>query len=341
MNHNISKNSRVLDIYARLCEGKTINKKEESARFRVNERTVQRDIDDIRAFLHERKVSGNDTCAVEYNHAKKCFEMHGNEGSHMSNAEILATAKILLESRAFPKKEMGAVLDKLISACASSKDSKLVSDLISNERFHYTELSSQRSIKELLWNIGTYIKEQRIVEITYNKKHSDETQVKRFVEPLSIMFSEYYFYLLANRLTKTETGYTKQFDCPAIYRIDRIEECTPTKDKFRIDFSNRFEEGILRKQIQFMYGGELEHIRFRYTGINIEAILDRLPAANVVSSDNTGCIVDVCAYGRGFMMWLLSQGDSVEVLKPERYREQIKQTLNSMLSKYWKDTAAS
>ncbi len=53
-----SKNSRTLDMYVRLCEGRVINKAEEAERFGVDERSIQRDIDDIRAFLDER-ATGN------------------------------------------------------------------------------------------------------------------------------------------------------------------------------------------------------------------------------------------------------------------------------------------
>lgn len=41
-----SKNQRTLDIYVRLCEGKVINKKTESQNFGMDERSIQRDIDD-------------------------------------------------------------------------------------------------------------------------------------------------------------------------------------------------------------------------------------------------------------------------------------------------------
>ena len=37
----------------------------------------------------------------------------------------------------------------------------------------------------------------------------------------------------------------------------------------------RSAEGEFRKRVQFMYGGRLEHIRFRYTGPSLEAVLDR------------------------------------------------------------------
>lgn len=48
-----SKNYRTINMYVRFCEGKTINKTEEAQRFGVDERSIQRDIDDIRAFLDE------------------------------------------------------------------------------------------------------------------------------------------------------------------------------------------------------------------------------------------------------------------------------------------------
>ena len=60
MSDHHSKNSRILDMYERLCAGKGLNKTEEALRFSIDERSVQRDIDDIRAYLAERSVSSGD-----------------------------------------------------------------------------------------------------------------------------------------------------------------------------------------------------------------------------------------------------------------------------------------
>ena len=54
--HKSSKNNRILSLYVSLCEGKAINKSEEAKRFNVDERSIQRDIDDIRAFLDEQRT---------------------------------------------------------------------------------------------------------------------------------------------------------------------------------------------------------------------------------------------------------------------------------------------
>ena len=60
-----SKNYRTLDMYLRFCEGKMINKAEEAEHFGVDERSIQRDIDDIRAFLDERSVTAGDGRTIE------------------------------------------------------------------------------------------------------------------------------------------------------------------------------------------------------------------------------------------------------------------------------------
>ena len=121
-----SKNLRTLDMYVRFCEEKIINKTEEAQRFGVDERSIQRDIDDIRAFLDERRVGSKDTRTIEYNRTKKGFVMIGTESSMMTNSEILAVSKILLESRAFTKRELKVILDKLVEGCVPLKNMKLV-----------------------------------------------------------------------------------------------------------------------------------------------------------------------------------------------------------------------
>ena len=96
MNCRYSKNSRILDMYERLCAGKTLNKSDESLRFGIDERSVQRDIDDIRAYLAERSISSGDDRQVVYDRQKKGFLLSGYQSPLMTNSEILAVSKILL-----------------------------------------------------------------------------------------------------------------------------------------------------------------------------------------------------------------------------------------------------
>ena len=207
MENKKSKNYRVLDIYVRFCEGKAINKGEEANKFGVDERSIQRDIDDIRAFLEERRINdSNDFRDIKYDRVNKIFKMTGIKSAAMTNSEILAVVKILLESRAFTKKEMNRIIKKIIGGCVPMKNMKIVSDLIANERYHYTEIQKEDVISKKLWEIGTNIKEHEMLEIEYIK--IEKEKVKRIIEPMSLLFSEYYFYLIAFITKKDENGDT-------------------------------------------------------------------------------------------------------------------------------------
>lgn len=330
-----SKNYRTLDMYVRLCEGKLINKTEESKKFGVDERSIQRDIDDMRAFLDEKSVDSGDGRKIVYDRAKKGFIMTGDEPSMMTNSEILAVSKILLESRAFTKRELGTILNKLIEGCVPFKNMKLVSDLIANEKYHYVELNHKEYIQDKLWEIGSDIHEHNLVSLRYARANAPRESIKRIVEPVAILFSEYYFYLNAYIVEKNESGnYVHKYNYPAIFRIDRIKNYEHLNEKFRISYSNRFEEGEFRKRIQFMYAGKLEKVQLKFFGENPEPILDRLPTARVVEQYDNECTIEAEVYGKGIIMWILSQGSKVEVLKPESMREEMKNALLDMIKLY-------
>ncbi len=333
----INKNNRILDIYLRLNEGKTINKTEDARYYGVNERSIQRDIDDIRAYLSAQSSEGKGNRDIVYDRMKKGFVMTGEIPSLMTNSEILAVSKILLESRAFSKEEMNGILDKLISGCVPEKNMKLVIDLLSNERHHYVELGKKPRNMDKLWDMGVAIRGKQLLSLTYHRQQDKEGKVvQRYVEPLSIIFSEYYFYLIGYIVdweNKTDT-ITLRHDYPAVFRIDRIDSYELLERNFKVQYGNRFEEGEFRKRVQFMYPGELTWIEIRYTGTSVEAVLDRLPSARITRQERDTYYIEAEVYGTGILMWLLSQGDRVEVLRPGSLRNEMRQKLLQILDKY-------
>lgn len=336
MNTRLSKNNRILDLYTRFCKGKVINKEEEAERFDVDARSIQRDIDDIRSFLDECAVMDSvETRKIIYDRMKKGFVMTGNDSRFMENSEILAVSKILLASRAFTKKELSGILKKLVDGCVPLKDMRLVSELLSNEKFHYVELHHKSHIQDKLWELGTDIQEQNLIEITYKKGEHIRETVKRLIEPVALLFSEYYFYLNAFIVERDESGaLSHKYDYPAIFRIDRIRSYQRTGEKFRVAYADRFEEGEFRKRIQFMYAGELMRIQLRFYGRNPEPILDRLPTARITSQDEETCTISAEVYGKGILMWLLSQGSRIEVLRPESLRQEIREQAEGIWKLY-------
>lgn len=314
--YKIDKTTRILDIYTHLINGYLINKAQEAQKYEVNERSIQRDIDDIRNYLDNRNINEGIINSVIYDRIQKGYHLEQIYKINLTNSEILAVCKILLASRAFTKAEMVEILNKLVSCCVPEANQKLVSNLISNEEFHYVELQHKTVYIETMWEIGQAIGACHYIEIDYERV-KNKTIEKVKVKPVAIMFSEYYFYLTAF-IDGEEVK--KDFDVindayPTIYRIDRIKKLKVLNESFHIPYSSRFEEGEFRKRIQFMYGGKLQEVVFEYYGYDIDTILDRLPTATILSEKEGVYTISAEVFGTGIDMWLQSQGDRIKVLK--------------------------
>lgn len=305
---------RVLGIYTKLMNGYLITKAEEATNYGVNERSIQRDFDDIRNYLETECERTGFVNTVIYDRTNKGYRLEQIYKMKFSNSEVLAICKILLDSRAFTKKEMLEMLGKLISCCVPKANQQMVTDLISNEEFNYVQPRHKTKFIDTMWDLGQAIKQSRYVELDYHRK--DKKIVTRRVKPAAIMFSEYYFYLAAYI---DDEKLKKEFedvgdDLPTIYRIDRITKLTVLDERFHVLYSNRFEEGEFRKRVQFMYSGKLRKVRFKYLGPDVDSILDRLPTAVIENEKNGVYTIKAEVYGTGIDMWLKSQGNYVEVV---------------------------
>ncbi|MCI8353703.1 MAG: WYL domain-containing protein [Lachnospiraceae bacterium] len=309
---NIGKSSRVLYLYAKLLRGQIIRKDRLAEQFGVNERSIQRDLDIIRSFLDMAEVEEDRKAQLIYDYREKGYRLKQEGRINLSNEEVLAVSKILLASRAFTKREMLGILDSLIENCVPKEERRLVDRLLENEKFHYAELQHHKIFLDKLIPLGKAIRESRVIRIQYGKL-KEKDAVERRLEPLAILFSEYYFYLVAFIEEPDGKGNfeSKENRFPAIYRIDRIENLEVLAERFKIPYADRFEEGEFRKRIQFMYGGELRKIRFRYRGVSVEAVLDRLPTARILKEEDGAYVIEAEVYGKGVDMWVRGQGEDI------------------------------
>lgn len=302
------RSGRVLYIYDRLQKCLSLNKEELGARFQVTAKTIQRDIDEVRNYYAD-----NYTCKeVVYNRRDKVFEVENNSDHTISAVEVFALVKILLDSRAFNNEE----LDKLYStlcATVSKSEEQAFHELVRNEKFHYQPTRHGKPILDTIWNLGQCIKKQVVIEISYTRM--DGTPTKRAVHPLAIVFSEFYFYLIA----KIED---REHETPTFYRVDRIKTLTMLGRRYRYIY---FEDGELKKRGQFVYGGQLITVRLMCKVTALEAVMDRLPTAKLVESTDEWTTIEAEVFGtKACSMWLLGQGDQVKVLEPEELRQEMK-----------------
>ena len=80
------------------------------------------------------------------------------------------------------------------------------------------------SFLDTMWQLGKAIQQHRYVHITYGRL-KDRKVVERRLKPLALLFSEYYFYLIAFIETAISKKSMKALAniTPTIYRLDRIK----------------------------------------------------------------------------------------------------------------------
>ncbi len=306
------KAERILSIYSRLKEGHVVCREEISEEYGVTARTVYRDITDIQNFLQNHSSLTGEIQEIVYDKRRGGYMLQTKADSQIRPRELLAVCKIMLESRALVKEEMFPILRKLSGMCGT--DGKPIAEYIGNEMHHYIELRHGKRILDTLWTLERAVNEQRYVKIRYQKLKNRET-VTRVVKPVGVMFSEFYFYLTAfiEDIDKEKAFQNPDDPFPTIYRMDRLEGVELLDGHFSIPYAERFEEGEFRKRVQFMYGGSLQRVKFRYYGSDINAVLDRLPTAEILSEKDGVYTVAAEVFGKGIDMWLRSQGENVEV----------------------------
>lgn len=303
IDYNGNKGFRLLSIFERLSKGESVEKALLADSFRVTQKTIQRDIDDLRTYLAETHMTENDV-AIKYDKVRNVYYLVRFEREWLTNQEVMALCKILLESRAFCREELENLIEKLLTQVVPN-DRKKIEDIIRNEQHYYVPLRHGKALFSILWDISQFINNNEILKFTYTRLDGNSNE--RVVKPVSIMFSEYYFYLIAYMADGS-----KAF--PTTFRIDRIANLNGTKQYFNIPYKDRFNDGEFRKRVQFMYSGELRKITFEYSGSSIEAVLDRLPTAEILDEKDGVYKVKVEVYGEGIDVWLRSQAEKIKIV---------------------------
>lgn len=302
-NFRENKGFRLLNIYERLNKGEKVSKQRLAEDFGVSVKTIQRDIDDLRAYVAETHFTDFEA-SVRYDRAKNCYYLVRLEREWVTNEEALALCKILLESRAFRKDELSQLIEKLIMQIAPA-DRSTAENIIRSEFVNYVPLQHKKHLLSPVWKLSEYITNQRVISFYYTRQDGKES--KKTVKPVSIMFSEFYFYLIAFAADDS-------VDYPIVFRIDRIAEMKETGETFSVPYRERFNDGEFRKRIQFMYSGKLKKVTFEYSGV-LEAILDRLPTAKIIKKEKNVYTITAESYGNGIDMWLRSQGDLARIIE--------------------------
>ena len=317
---------RLLKMFDMLQRGAELSSRELQNQFGITAKSVQRDIEELCMYIADNYNQSN-VDNIEYSRVQKAYLWRGRSHILLDEKEILLIAIILLESRGLTKDELNKILEKVFLQCTPEAENK-IKQLIKNEMFYYKATQNAKPMGELLWRLMDAKQRHKCLRATYKRIRSKEYEPVELM-PLGIMFSEMYFYLLAKVAGDAE-------DEVITFRVDRLGECEVLDKSFRVEYNDRFQEGIFRQEIQFMSMGKLMDVVFRYSGKSLEAVLDRLSNAEAVSKDDQGTVVRAKVYERGAKMWFMTQAENIEILEPAWFRESMRESIEKMLALYEK-----
>lgn len=321
------KQERILEIFFRGLRGEDISVQALANEYEVSTKSITRNINDLKAFLSDhRELVGN--TELQYSHQDRCYRLYMDE--FLSSKELFALTEVMIGARAFSQEELLRLVDKL-RRFTTPDDRVKLGDMIRKELYHYSQVRHDcESVQERLWQLVNCINEKREISVDYYRM--DRKWVTHRLRPASVMFADYYFYLIAFKIDKKSEN-------PTYFRVDRIKELTIHRKQFTAEEAPGFDEGWLRDRSLFMWPGPLRTIRFEFNGPSVQAVLDKLPTANIIDrfpmpNGSIKYLIEAETYGDGIKMWLLSQGSWVKVLSPPDFVEIIKTEAKKMADYY-------
>ena len=321
-----TKQGRLLEIFFRSLRGEDLSVKKLAAEYGVSTKSVSRDIGDLKAFLADhRELVGN--TELEYSSQEKCDRLYMDE--FLTSKELFALVEVMIGARAFSKEELLTLTGKL-KKFTTTKDRPKLDELIRKELYHYAEVKHDcESVQETLWKLVGCIADKREITIEYYRM--DRACKTHRIRPASVMFTDYYFYLIAFL-----AGEDEERDKPLYFRADRIKRIVEHRGTRNEEETPEFDEGLLRKRSLFMWPGKLRTIRFEFSGPSVQAVLDKLPTARIIERSGGKYALEAEVYGDGIKMWLLSQGSWVKVTAPDEFVEEMRKE-STILYKLYTD----
>lgn len=321
-----TRRDRVLEIFFRGLRGEDLCVQKLADEYEVSTKSITRSLNDLKAFLADHRELVGHT-ELQYSHRDKCYRLYMDE--FLSSKELFAMVEVLIGARAFSKDELLQLTSKL-KRFTTPEDRNKLEELIRKELYQYPEVKHDcDSVMDTLWQLMLCISEKR--EITVEYYRADRALREHRLRPASLMFTDLYFYLIAFNTEGDE-------DKPLYFRVDRIRHITEHRKKFTPADAPAFDEGLLRQRSLFMWPGKLRTIRFEFTGISVQAVMDKLPTARVIERTGRKYLIEAEVYGDGIKMWLLSQGPWVKVVAPEDFRDEVKYRLRKALEQYETET---
>ena len=316
---SINAQVRILEIYSQFLEGEEISIKTACNIYNVGTEQIKRDIKKIREFL---EYTGKRIDYIQNTNTYRLITTDSEAESSLKS-QIIMLLQFIYASRALNKQQISDVTNYLLQSL-STEEQKKMRKFFNTFHVHYKPVQTNDVLDNIL-TIYEAINQKKLLSFIYEK---DGEFKLREVIPFSLFYHNSLFYLLA---TKSDGEFNK----PISWRFDRISELTMTNTTFTHSLSY-IEIGNMVNNAVNMFMGEPQVVRLRMNAGTLDYCKREFPNILRITKPINGSVeVEIQVNGdNGVILWILQQGENVEVLSPQNLREKVKKRIEKMYRIY-------
>ena len=200
--------TRMLILYSSLIKGHKVSKFLFSMEHGINERSFDRDIEDIRLFLSEIYSPEE----LVFDKVENAYYITGQTRSEIDSGEAYVLAKTLLGSKALRKDEAEGIVESLIGV-VSNKEARFLKSKLANDVISYDGVKHDKAILKFVRDLSNCIFENKHIRMKYHATKGTIEEIELYPKDIQCVNSQF---VLTASLLKT--------DDEKKYIIDKIEE---------------------------------------------------------------------------------------------------------------------
>lgn len=300
------KNERQLEIIIYLLNHGSVTSKQLAEKFEVSERTIIRDMESISmAGIPIISITGrNGGYAILENYKLQ------NQFIKKDDFQLIIMALKSLNT-GYKSDRLVAIIEKYLSIGGNQKQSIMLD---------YSVCGEDERIQLLNKRLEAAIEESNIVEFTY--KNVKGISSHKIVQPLVLRFQWYAWYLFAFDTEKNDYR---------TYKLARIQDLIVTSTKFHHE--NNIQEVLAEHDMN--YSASCEKIELTCQKDFISVVREYFPDSEVILEGSEYKInFYVPTQERLWKALLLSLGDNIKVIAPEKYCLELIETAKKFISNY-------
>lgn len=310
---------RLLETFLLIKSGQAADKDKLVEYFEISKDTVENYIDELN---YEFEAD------IEFNRRKGMYVVKddGILGQLKRNYPITADDVMiilssLMQSQPFMENKMSIIKNSLLGLLPENESKKLKDMLYFEKRKDFDD----QSIEFNMIKIRKAIAEEKKITFMYTNYQGEHKSYKIIPYSFSCELGKYYI------ICKVEDR-----DSLSHLRIDRMGDVRILEEE-----GKRLEEFNVYNYLKkswYMYGGPETRVLVRFQNQCKKVVTERnMAEGRIVEEDEDYFTYEfICNGTKGIKLWLMGFGGEAEVLEPVEFREEIKETVESMFKTYMK-----